>query len=73
VTIDGINIQDNFSPNLLLLDQVAEMTISTSNANSTIGEISRESRQECRLAGQKACATWRLTGSVSKSRISSNG
>jgi hypothetical protein len=43
VTIDGINIQDNFIrtndmdflPNLLLLDQVAEVTVSTSNANSS--------------------------------------
>jgi len=42
VTLDGINIQDNFIrtnaldflPNLLLLDQVAEFTISTSNTNS---------------------------------------
>ncbi len=45
VTIDGINIQDNFirtnaadfSPNLLLLDQVAEMTVSTSNTNPSVG------------------------------------
>jgi hypothetical protein len=45
VTIDGINIQDNFIrtggldfvPNLLLLDQVAEFTISTSNAHSSVG------------------------------------
>jgi len=45
VTLDGINIQDNFIrsngldflPNLLLLDQVAEVTISTSNAGSGIG------------------------------------
>jgi Carboxypeptidase regulatory-like domain/TonB dependent receptor-like, beta-barrel len=43
VTIDGINIQDNyirtndmdFLPNLLLLDQVAEVTVSTSNASSS--------------------------------------
>ena len=43
VTIDGINIQDNFIrtndmdflPNLLLLDQVAEVTVSTSNANAS--------------------------------------
>lgn len=43
VTIDGINIQDNFIrnndvdflPNLLLLDQVAEITVSTSNANTS--------------------------------------
>ncbi len=43
VTIDGINIQDNFIrnndldflPNLLLLDQVAEVTVSTSNANTS--------------------------------------
>lgn len=42
VTMDGINIQDNFIrtngmdflPNLLLLDQVAEMTVSTSNASA---------------------------------------
>jgi hypothetical protein len=45
VTLDGINIQDNFirtnatdfSPNLLLLDQVGEMTISTSNTNPAFG------------------------------------
>ncbi len=45
VTLDGINIQDNFIranaldflPNLLLLDQVAEVTISTSNTNTTVG------------------------------------
>jgi hypothetical protein len=45
VTLDGINIQDNFirtgglgfQPNLLLLDQVSEFTISTSNTNSTVG------------------------------------
>ena len=45
VTLDGINIQDNYirtnavdySPNLLLLDQVAEFTISTSNANPAAG------------------------------------
>lgn len=43
VTVDGMNIQDNFIrtndmdylPNLLLLDQVAEVTVSTSNANSS--------------------------------------
>ena len=43
VTLDGINIQDNyirtsdldFLPNLLLLDQVAEVTVSTSNANTS--------------------------------------
>jgi hypothetical protein len=45
VTMDGINIQDNFirtgglgfQPNLLLLDQVSEFTISTSNTNATVG------------------------------------
>jgi Carboxypeptidase regulatory-like domain len=45
VTMDGINIQDNlfrengldFIPNLLMTDQVAEVSISTSNAASTIG------------------------------------
>ena len=45
VTLDGINIEDNyirtnavdFSPNLLLLDQVAEFTISTSNSNPAFG------------------------------------
>ncbi|MBI3470120.1 MAG: TonB-dependent receptor [Candidatus Solibacter usitatus] len=44
VTLEGINIQDNFlrgngltyQPNLLLLDQVGEFTISTSNGNSTL-------------------------------------
>src|SRR6185369_4326547 len=45
VTLDGINVQDNylrengvgFSPNLLKTSQVAEMTVSTSNANTTLG------------------------------------
>jgi len=45
VTLDGINIQDNFirtnavdfSPNVLLLDQVAEFTVSTSNTNASAG------------------------------------
>lgn len=45
VTIDGINIQDNFIrsngldflPNMLLMDQVAEMTISTSNTTAADG------------------------------------
>ncbi len=45
VTIDGINIQDNFirtnaldyTPNLPLTDQIAEMTISTSNTNASQG------------------------------------
>lgn len=45
VTFAGINIQDNylrtntldFTPNLLTLDQVQEVTISTSNANASIG------------------------------------
>jgi hypothetical protein len=45
VTLDGINVQDNyirtnaldFLPNLLLLDQVAEVTLSTSNANPAAG------------------------------------
>jgi len=45
VTLDGINVQDNFLrgnsldflPNLLFTDQVAEMTILTSNANASSG------------------------------------
>jgi hypothetical protein len=45
VTIDGINIQDNFirtntldfQPNMLQLDQVAEFTVSTSNTNAGLG------------------------------------
>ncbi len=45
VTLDGINIQDNFirtnsvdfQPNLLLLDQVAEVTLVTSNSNPALG------------------------------------
>ena len=45
VTLDGINIQDNFirsggldyQPNKLLLDQVSEFTIVTSNGNATLG------------------------------------
>lgn len=43
VTMDGINIEDNFirtntidfQPNLLLLDQVGEFTVATSNTNSS--------------------------------------
>lgn len=50
VTLDGVNIQDNFirtnavdfSPNLLLLDQVAEFTISTSNTNPSAGNGSSQ-------------------------------
>ncbi len=50
VTLDGINIQDNyirtnavdFSPNLLLLDQVSEFTISTSNTNPAFGSGSSQ-------------------------------
>jgi hypothetical protein len=45
MTIDGVNIQDNFirtntldfSPNMLQLDQVAEFTLSTSNTNASFG------------------------------------
>jgi hypothetical protein len=45
VTVDGINIQDNYirdnalnyTPNLLALDQVAEFTVTTSNADATMG------------------------------------
>jgi hypothetical protein len=45
VTFDGINIQDNFirtnsvdyQPNMLLLDQVAEVTLVTSNSNPALG------------------------------------
>lgn len=45
VTLDGINIQDNFlrnngggySPNRLLVSQVSEMTVQTSNASSSVG------------------------------------
>ncbi len=43
ITLDGINIQDNyirqnamdFAPNMLLLDQVSEMTVSTSNSGAS--------------------------------------
>ena len=54
VTIDGINIQDNylrtngldFQPNLLLLDQVSELTVTTSNAGaSASGSSSPRPRQ----------------------------
>src|SRR5262249_28607657 len=45
VTLDGINIQDNFlrensggfTPNRLRISQVAEFTIANSNTNSTVG------------------------------------
>jgi len=45
VTLDGINIQDNlirengldFLPNLLLLDQVSEITVATSNPSAASG------------------------------------
>jgi len=45
VTVDGMNVQDNyirtnaldFLPNLLLLDQVAEVTVLTSNSSAAVG------------------------------------
>ncbi|MDQ6664016.1 MAG: TonB-dependent receptor [Acidobacteriota bacterium] len=45
VTLDGVNIQDNFIrsngldylPNKLTISEVAELTVSTSNANASIG------------------------------------
>jgi hypothetical protein len=45
ITLDGINIQDNFirtntvdfQPNQLLLDQVAEVTLTISNSNPALG------------------------------------
>jgi hypothetical protein len=45
MTLDGVNIQDNyirqndmdFSPNLLLLDQVSEVTATASNADASAG------------------------------------
>jgi len=45
ITLDGINIQDNFirthtlnyQPNRLVVDQVSEFTVSTSNTNPTVG------------------------------------
>lgn len=45
ITLDGVNIQDNylrnnsldFQPNLLLMDQVSEATIATSNTTATSG------------------------------------
>ena len=44
VTLDGINISDNYiradstyTPNLIALDQVAEFTVATSNADATMG------------------------------------
>lgn len=45
VTLDGINVQDNYirgnaldlNPNRLELDQVAEFTVSTSNASAAVG------------------------------------
>jgi hypothetical protein len=45
MTLDGVNIQDNyirsndmdFSPNMLLLDQVAEVTVTASNADASAG------------------------------------
>jgi len=52
VTLDGVNVQDNFIrqndmdflPNLLLLDQVSEVTVSSSNADaSTMGGSSQVS------------------------------
>jgi hypothetical protein len=44
MTLDGVNIQDNYirdnavdyTPNMLLLDQVGEFTVATSNANSAM-------------------------------------
>jgi len=45
ITFDGVNIQDNFArsngvdftPNFLVLDQVAELTVTTSNSDSSVG------------------------------------
>lgn len=45
MTLDGVNIQDNyirqndmdFSPNMLLLDQVSEITVKQSNADASAG------------------------------------
>jgi hypothetical protein len=45
VTLDGINIQDNYirenslgyTPNLIALDQIAAFTLTTSNANASMG------------------------------------
>lgn len=45
ITFDGVNIQDNssrsngvdFTPNFLVLDQVAELTVTTSNAAASLG------------------------------------
>ncbi len=45
VTVDGVNVQDNyirtnaldFLPNLLLLDQVAEVTVLTANSSAAVG------------------------------------
>jgi hypothetical protein len=45
VTLDGINVQDNwvrtntldYNPNRLTIAQVAEMTVSTSNSNASLG------------------------------------
>ncbi len=50
VTLDGVNIQDNFIrtnaldflPNLLLLDQVGEMMVATSNVNPALGNGSSQ-------------------------------
>lgn len=50
VTLDGINVQDNyirtnaldFLPNLLLLDQVGEVTVATSNVNPALGNGSAQ-------------------------------
>ena len=44
MTLDGVNIQDNYirdnavdyNPNMLLMDQVGEFTVATSNANSSM-------------------------------------
>ena len=65
VTLDGINIQDNyirtnavdFSPNLLLVDQVGEMTISTSNTNPAFGNASLSDTQAKYLTS--IVADWR--------------
>lgn len=45
ITFDGVNIQDNssrsngvdFTPNFLVLDQVAELTVTTSNSDASLG------------------------------------
>ncbi len=84
VTLDGINIQDNFirtndldyAPMRTTIDQVAEITVSTSNASTAIGGGASQmvlstnpapTPSTARSTGTTATAPWRpTTGSTTR-------